>query len=304
MGMNLPNFSKVDPLARPGEARVRQQIRFLKGDLEWAGFRDPKEDPEARKDRYIAAIPILIKNFFGFLEKEMVTKRPEINWDKAAGFKVSFLSSYDPLILELSTVYFTELCDQVRAVLKRHENKEAVSLTEDQRAYVSFVLDDPNPNGGLTMLLPADGLYTLSHIAGLVLDLGVEDLEGFQKVLGSKSVMMFANSLMINDSAGLTLLMKVLAKNKEVYDHKLKDYAFNIDFFEVSNEGNIVLRNDIVTVIKDAFIKNRNPDGDEIRRNCPASYSPKETNHFFTVLIGELVYQYAQFLKSEKPAEQ
>jgi hypothetical protein len=294
--MVSPKFSILNTFANSRVGEVRKQIELLKGDLKLAGLPDLKDDPVAKRDRYFASMPILIKGFFEFLEKEMVNNRPEIVWDSNNDFKVKFLETYNVFITELSSKYFRELGKQTSESLKKIDAGEITELSEDERAYLSFVLDDPNPKGGVTVLSPVDGLYILSHIAGLIIDLGVNDLEKFKEIMGSRGVSIFTNSLMINESDGMSSLMGLLSQDHKTREHKSTTYSFSKDFFIISDTGNLVLRKDILSVVRKVFENNREKIGEVDRRNCPASYAPKETNEFFRRIIEELTIQYSKFL--------
>jgi hypothetical protein len=176
---------------------------------------------------------------------------------------------------------------------------EKVTFTEDERAYVSFVLDDPNPKGGLSILSPIDGLYILAHVAGLIINLGIRSESEFIKVLNSKGVYMFTNSLMINENMGMTALIKILASDQTKGDHKLNDYSFRPDFFNISQEGNLVLRKDILAAIRKVYEKNMEKAKEYERRNCPASYASKDTNEYFGMIVREIILQYKKYLSAQ-----
>ena len=296
--MVSPKFSILNTFANSRVGEVRKQMELLKGDLKLAGLPDLKDDPVAKRDRYFASMPILIKGFFEFLEKEMVNNRPEIVWDSNDDFKVKFLETYNVFITELSSKYFRELGKQTFESLKKIDAGEITELSENERAYLSFVLDDPNPNGGVTVLSPVDGLYILSHIAGLIIDLGVNDSEKFKEIMGSRGVFIFTNSLMINESDGMSSLMGLLSQDHKTREHKSTTYSFSTDFFIISDGGNLILRKDILSVVRKVFENNREKIGEVDRRNCPASYAPKQTNEFFSRIIEELIIQYSKFLGS------
>lgn len=289
-------LSILNPFAASRVNEVRKQIILLKADLDLSGLPDLKNDPKARMDRYFASMPIMMKNFFEFLEKEISENKPIITWKEGDNFKEKFLEFYYPQISELSLKYFRKLCEQVSESVKQISEGEKKELTEDQRAYVSFMIDDDKNNGGVNILSPVDALFVLSHIAGLVVELCKPDLERFEQVMRSKSVLMLVNSLMINESSGMSSVMGLLAASNSVKDHKENGYNFNTDFFAISSDNNLVLRNDILSAMRRVYEKNRDKVAGIDRRNCPASYAPEETKIFFAFITQELENQYRSFL--------
>lgn len=296
--MILPKFSILNTFANSRVDEVRRQMELLKGDLKLAGLPDLNDNPVAKRDRYFASMPILIKSFFEFLEKEMANNRPAIVWDTKDSFKFKFLETYNVFITELSSKYFRELGEQTYESLKKIDAGVITELSEDERAYLSFVLDDPNPKGGVSVLSPVDGLYILSHIAGLIIDLGVNELDKFTEVMRSRSVTIFTNSLMINESGDMASLMGLLSYDHKTREHKSTTYSFSKDFFIISEDKNLILRKDILSAVRKVFENNREKIGEVDRRNCPASYAPKQTNEFFSRIIEELTIQYSKFLDS------
>lgn len=298
--MKVPKLSIVNPITESRVDKVREQIKLLRSDLKIAGLEELDQDPAIKKDRYIAAIPILLKNFFEFLEKELVLKRPEIDWSKEKAFKKSFLKAYNTLISEESSNYFRKLRQQVLESLNKKEKGEIQEITEEERAYLTFCLDDANPNGGVTVLSPVDGLFILSHIAGLIIQLVGENFERLETLMNSRSVTMFTNSLMINEAGSMMTLIKILEDRRKYGDHKNFDYDFDINFFQVSEQDQLVLRNDLLSLIKKVYEKNGEGLDKVQRRNCPASYAPKETSKFFKAISAEILIQFKNYLENKK----
>jgi hypothetical protein len=285
----MVNLKKLNGVAEDRTSLVKKQLQ----DIYKKSFDViPKDKVEDKKDKYFASIALVLENFWKFSKDSLLGKHLDLKFSKGKSFHDSFLEAYSEHLREQELKYAQYIFDKVSGKSKDADFFE--KLDEEERAYVYFMLEDVNPKPGKSVLSSFDALFMMTHIADLIENLLGDDGEKFEQLMNSREVKILINSLMINDAASITSLMKVLAFDRELKnDHKGIEYRFNPQFFRISEDGKLQIYPQILEIIKRAFSKS---EIGAVRRNCPAANTPETANAIFDWVRNEIVYQHKRYL--------
>lgn len=298
--MYTPKFSILNPFAETRVENVRNEIKRLLSFKKLDEIIVADLSVTERKDKYFAAMAVLLKNLYFNFENKILADQPKIIWSGQDSFKEIFLETYVQLISEYCSDYFRSIMQDVSVKLAKLSENQEVILSEDEKAYLAFCYYDENPNGGLTVLSPLDGLFIMTHVFELGIKLGLKNYDELNKFMNSAGVRIFVNSLMINESGDMGSLMSVLSSDPNKRNHKKNDFTFDESFFTLSSEYSLVVRNDILSLFRKLHGSRQKESSKLHRRNCPASYTPKETNQFLRFLSEQILFQYEDFESNTK----
>ncbi len=296
----MNNFSGINKSGKNRSGEIRGKIPELKKE----GALDVIDqelksgmDKDEMKDKYFAAVAALLPHTSEYVMNKIAENRPGIDFEDKT-FHTAFLEVYVALMRKFETEFSYKMIDGLSSLLENVKDKDVafVDYTEAQKSYMAFTMLDPDTKGSFADLSSIDALYMLAHTAEVVEYFVDADIDLYKKVLNSKSVKMFINSLMINGSSSFEDVMNVLSGSDNYNNHKKVDFIFLKKFFKLV-DSELVFDPVVIKLIREAF---SDGDKEEVVRHCPAAYAPNALNFIIEHLSTELVFQYGKYLEFVK----